>query len=243
MFETGGALLIGARVGETIRKQMFDIHIFQSDRTLLIIGMMSSMIGSGIWQSLATFLKMPVSGTHAIVGSLIGFAMMTKASETIKWNVLAKIFVSWVCSPIISGIIGASLYALMRTIILHHPDDRRAHKRALFALPILYAITVGLNFLSIVLHFPLLGWTKMPRAFPYISSVMLALVTATLIECAVVPLIRERIQNEERIEENAKVAKIRRESFRASIKRSNNNKDDKSDRQKHFAYKFPRTYR
>ena len=92
MFETGGALLIGARVGETIRKQMFDIHIFQSDRTLLIIGMMSSMIGSGIWQSLATFLKMPVSGTHAIVGSLIGFAMMTKASETIKWNVLAKIF-------------------------------------------------------------------------------------------------------------------------------------------------------
>ena len=59
MFETGGALLIGARVGETIRKQMFDIHIFENDRTLLIIGMMSSMIGSGLWQSLATFLKMP----------------------------------------------------------------------------------------------------------------------------------------------------------------------------------------
>ena len=59
MFETGGALLIGARVGETIRKQLFDIHIFENDRTLLIIGMMSSMIGSGIWQSLATFLKMP----------------------------------------------------------------------------------------------------------------------------------------------------------------------------------------
>ena len=63
MFETGGALLIGARVGETIRKQLFDIHIFENDRTLLIIGMMSSMIGSGIWQSLATFLKMPGSLT------------------------------------------------------------------------------------------------------------------------------------------------------------------------------------
>ena len=170
MFETGGALLMGARVGETIRKQMFDIHIFQSDRTLLIIGMMSSMIGSGIWQSLATFLKMPVSGTHATVGSLMGFVMMTKASDTIRWNVMAKIFVSWVCSPIISGIIGALLYALMRTFILHHPDEHESHRRALFALPILYAITVGLNALSIVLHFPLLGWTKMPREFPYISS-------------------------------------------------------------------------
>ena len=54
----------------------------------------------------------------------------------------------------------------------------------------------------------------MPNEFPYIGSAVLALVTATLIECAVVPLIRERIQNEERIEEMSKTIKMRRESIR-----------------------------
>ena len=29
IFETGGAVLIGARVGETIRKHLFDISVFE----------------------------------------------------------------------------------------------------------------------------------------------------------------------------------------------------------------------
>ena len=54
----------------------------------------------------------------------------------------------------------------------------------------------------------------MPAEFPYIGSLILALVTASLIECAVVPLIRERIQNEERLEERSREIQKRRESIR-----------------------------
>ena len=79
LFETGGAVLIGARVGETIRKELFEIDVFKDDRTVLMVGMLSAMIGSACWQSFATFIKMPVSGTHAIVGALIGFAVMSEA--------------------------------------------------------------------------------------------------------------------------------------------------------------------
>ena len=61
IFESFGAILLGAKVGETIRKNIFSVSIFEAEKTVLMIGMVSSMIGSVLWQVCATFLKMPVS--------------------------------------------------------------------------------------------------------------------------------------------------------------------------------------
>ena len=86
--------------------------------------------------------------------------------------------------------------------------------RSLIALPILYAITVGLNALSILHHLPLLGWYEMPVMFPYIGAAILSVVTATLIQCAVVPLIEERIFNEEKFKQLSIEKARRRDSLR-----------------------------
>ena len=52
LFETGGAVLIGARVGETIRKELFEIDVFKDDRTVLMVGMLSARDPQTIHESL-----------------------------------------------------------------------------------------------------------------------------------------------------------------------------------------------
>ena len=73
IFESCGAVFLGANVGETIRKHIFDISVFEGKRNELLVGMLSVMIGSVMWQMFATFLRLPVSGTHAIETVIISF--------------------------------------------------------------------------------------------------------------------------------------------------------------------------
>ena len=85
---------------------------------------------------------------------------MSEAADTIQWITLVKILVSWILSPVIAGSIAASIYYFMRVVVLLKADSQ---SRALLALPILYAFTMGLNVYAILHAAPSLGWTSMPR--------------------------------------------------------------------------------
>lgn len=47
--------------------------------------------GSAVWQLIASFLKLPISGTHCIVGSTIGFSMVVNGTKGVQWMQLVKI--------------------------------------------------------------------------------------------------------------------------------------------------------
>lgn len=47
--------------------------------------------GSAVWQLIASFLKLPVSGTHCIVGATIGFSMVAIGTKGVQWMQLVKI--------------------------------------------------------------------------------------------------------------------------------------------------------
>lgn len=47
--------------------------------------------GSAVWQLTASFLKLPISGTHCIVGATIGFSMVAKGHQGVKWMELLRI--------------------------------------------------------------------------------------------------------------------------------------------------------
>ena len=43
-----------------------------------MIGQLAAMFGAATWQIIASIAKMPVSGTHSIVGAVVGFALISK---------------------------------------------------------------------------------------------------------------------------------------------------------------------
>ena len=56
-----------------------------------MLGSMSALTGTGIWLIVASFLKLPVSGTHSVVGATMGFALVAQGLSGVKWKTFAMI--------------------------------------------------------------------------------------------------------------------------------------------------------
>nr|XP_033805182.1 sodium-dependent phosphate transporter 1 [Geotrypetes seraphini]XP_033805183.1 sodium-dependent phosphate transporter 1 [Geotrypetes seraphini]XP_033805184.1 sodium-dependent phosphate transporter 1 [Geotrypetes seraphini] len=194
IFETVGSVLLGAKVSETIRKGLIDVDMYNSSQALLMAGSISAMFGSAVWQLVASFLKLPISGTHCIVGATIGFSLVAKGQEGVRWIELLKIVLSWFISPLLSGIMSALLFFLVRMFILRKVDPV---PNGLRALPVFYACTIGINLFSIMFTgAPLLGFDKVPLWGIILISVGCAVVCAIIVWFIVCPLMKRKIEQE-----------------------------------------------
>uniref|UniRef100_A0A8C2PP27 Phosphate transporter n=1 Tax=Cyprinus carpio TaxID=7962 RepID=A0A8C2PP27_CYPCA len=155
-------------------------------------GSVSAMFGSAAWQLLASFLKLPISGTHCIVGATIGFSLVAKGQQGVKWLELLRIVASWFLSPVLSGIMSAVLFYFVRIFILQKDNPV---PNGLRALPFFYAITMGINLFSIMFTgAPMLGFDKLPWWGVLLISIGLAVVTAIIVWFAVCPRLKKKIE-------------------------------------------------
>jgi len=124
-----GAVLLGVYVTDTIRKGIINPAIFAPNPNLLIYGMMAVLLGAGAWISIATYLRLPVSTTHSIVGALIGFGLLGAGIPGINWKVVGIIILSWFISPIGGAGISYLLFTIVKRKILDTPSPLKAIKR------------------------------------------------------------------------------------------------------------------
>lgn len=70
---------------------MINVQDYNGENKLLMMGYLSALIGASIWNLVATLFGLPVSGTHSIVGAIIGFSVVGKGLNSVKWDGLTKI--------------------------------------------------------------------------------------------------------------------------------------------------------
>ena len=64
--------------------------------------MLGTSIASFVFIMASSVFGMPISGTHTVVGALIGSGLATLGSESINWGKLGVIASSWVVAPLLS---------------------------------------------------------------------------------------------------------------------------------------------
>ena len=75
IFEFLGAFLMGSHVTSTIRKKIVNLDIYDDNPEVLMLGMLCANLSAAIWLHLASYIKMPVSTTHSIIGAIVGFSL------------------------------------------------------------------------------------------------------------------------------------------------------------------------
>ena len=186
--EFSGVVLVGSSVTETIRKGIVDPNMIAAlpnlregeAAALLIIGMTAALLCSAFWLHFATWVGMPVSTTHAIVGAVAGFGVVAAGWHSVNWHKLSQIVASWFISPLAGGVVAFVLFKFISTFILGREKPAEAAKT--HAPPIVFLLVFvvtmatiykGLNHIISSLHW-LTGTTS------FIISIALGLICAII---------------------------------------------------------------
>lgn len=121
-----GSVLIGHYVVKTVGRGI--VPLDKLDPHLALYIALAACLGAGIWVIFATYLKMPVSTSHSIVGSVGGAGLAVGAP--VFWEKLYSIFICWIFTPVGAFIIAFVLYHPLR-IILYRIIPRRFRERGL----------------------------------------------------------------------------------------------------------------
>nr|XP_025741781.1 sodium-dependent phosphate transporter 2 isoform X2 [Callorhinus ursinus] len=163
IFETTGSVLLGAKVGETIRKGIIDVNLYNETVETLMAGEVSAMVG---------------------------FSLVAIGTQGVQWMELVKIVASWFISPLLSGFMSGVLFVLIRIFILKKEDPV---PNGLRALPVFYAATIAINVFSIMYTgAPVLGLSLPIWAIALISFGV-ALLFALFVWLFVCPWMRRKI--------------------------------------------------
>lgn len=118
VFEFAGAILAGGQVTSTIRKGIIDVSSLGATPEVLVFGMLAALLAAGTWLLVASHMGWPVSTTHSIVGSIVGFAIVGIGMDAVQWGKVATIVMSWVTSPLLAAVLSFLIFRSVQKLIL-----------------------------------------------------------------------------------------------------------------------------
>lgn len=156
IFEFCGAFFAGDAVTDTVRKGILTVDF--SDGTVdavlsqdIAFGFIAAMMAAATWLTIATRLGLPVSTTHSIIGGILGVGLILEVKHNtslIDWEVVQKVVMSWVASPLMGGLIGFFSFMIIKKLILEseNPIDRSRWLAPVLAFPTFFVLGLALQF-------------------------------------------------------------------------------------------------
>lgn len=166
--EFGGAILLGSGVTDTIKSGIAKPEAYTYSPDLLMYGMLCALLSAGLWLALATFLELPVSTTHTIVGSIIGMSMVSAGADSVVWYSAPKggdnpfpggvvsIVLSWIVTPLMAAVVAGLLFVFTKVVVLH---ARNPFRMSLVLFPLYTFITIWV-ITYFVIQKGVNGWMK-----------------------------------------------------------------------------------
>jgi len=183
VFEFLGAFFLGSGVTDTVRKKIADPEFFYDMPEIFMYGNLAALTATGFWLLFASYMELPVSTTHSIIGGIVGFAI-TVDTDAIVWSEssddfpyfkgISAVVASWFISPILSGILALILFFFVRLLVLRSSDS---YSRAFIFFPILVFLTVFINVLFIL--------TKGAKAFSEVKDMAFGTKVGISVGCGI----------------------------------------------------------
>jgi len=117
IFEFAGAFLASGSVTNTIRHGIIDLDVLNDSPQIMIYGMLSVLAAGTCWITLASYLGLPVSITHTIIGSIVGFGVVVLGVHAVYWPKVILIGASWITAPILAGTAAYLFFQSMQLMI------------------------------------------------------------------------------------------------------------------------------
>jgi PiT family inorganic phosphate transporter len=157
VFEFCGAFFAGDAVTDTVRKGILNINLADENLVTtaftndLMFGFIAAMMAAAVWLTIATRFGLPVSTTHSIIGGIVGVGLVLEVQHNaslIDWEVVRKVVISWVASPLMGGILAFFTFFIVRSTILEAKDPiaRSRWLAPILALPTFFTLGLALQF-------------------------------------------------------------------------------------------------
>ena len=156
VFEFAGAFFAGDAVTDTVRKGILSVDfadpmiddVFSTD---IALGFIAAMMAAATWLTIATRYGLPVSTTHSIIGGILGVGLILEvkySTSLIDWEVVRKVVMSWVASPLMGGLIGFFSFIIIKKLILDNdnPVERSMWLAPILAFPTFFVLGLALQY-------------------------------------------------------------------------------------------------
>lgn len=173
-----GSIVLGSNVALTLINTVLTPEVTQNG-DYYILGMIACLVASGLFVLVSTLTSMPVSSTHAIVGSLTGVVIAIEGWQAVNWKILGTIALSWIISPILAGVLCWVSIKFLRLFILRLKDNVKMLKRLRNWVPAFIAIV------SVVIVYYWILRSKHPFLQGKLTRLELSVLFAILIFIAV----------------------------------------------------------
>lgn len=137
-----GAVTMGSGVIKTIGRGIVPLDTIDPHIATLIA--LAAMFAAGLWLTLATYLRLPVSTTHSTVGAVAG-AGVAVGDVPVIWARFGDIFIAWIATPIGAAVLAFLLYTLMNKLLSRFSVSNRVWAWLLTLSGIYMAFSWGAN--------------------------------------------------------------------------------------------------